>query len=149
MRKFKGYCFLVSLSVLFSVIIPHSLSRRFTQMVFSKTRILSVKVATLETFLTMVKTLDQVCWCCFRIWSLLDRFLQTSLTQKLVPLLSKIRTKEPAVTVSRVNLSWFVISLHVSPCFRWQHCLYRKPWVSKWIETRWLLSFSLNCGLCR
>lgn len=26
--------------------------------------------------------------------------LQTSLTQKLVPLLSKIRTKEPAVTVS-------------------------------------------------
>ncbi|KAG7452863.1 other/SCY1 protein kinase [Guyanagaster necrorhizus] len=49
-------------------------------LVFSKTRILTVKVATLETFLAMVKTLDQ-----------------TSLTQKLVPLLSKIRTKEPAV----------------------------------------------------
>ncbi|PBK77709.1 other/SCY1 protein kinase [Armillaria solidipes] len=48
--------------------------------VFTKTRILTVKVATLETFLAMVKTLDQ-----------------TSLTQKLVPLLSKIRTKEPAV----------------------------------------------------
>jgi SCY1-like protein 2 len=31
------------------------------QLVFTKTRILSVKVATLKTFLTMVKTLDQVC----------------------------------------------------------------------------------------
>lgn len=49
-------------------------------LVFTKTRILTVKVATLVTFLSMVKTLDQ-----------------TSLTQKLVPLLSKIRTKEPAV----------------------------------------------------
>lgn len=29
-------------------------------MVFTKTRILSVKVATLATFLSMVKTLDQV-----------------------------------------------------------------------------------------
>ncbi|RPD65977.1 other/SCY1 protein kinase [Lentinus tigrinus ALCF2SS1-7] len=52
-------------------------------LVFTKTRILSVKVATLETFLAMVKTLDQ-----------------SSLTQKLVPLLSKIRTKEPAVTMA-------------------------------------------------
>ncbi|KAH9842331.1 other/SCY1 protein kinase [Rhodofomes roseus] len=52
-------------------------------LVFTKTRILSVKVATLHTFLAMVKTLDQ-----------------TSLTQKLVPLLSKIRTKEPAVTMA-------------------------------------------------
>ncbi|KAI0933145.1 hypothetical protein AcV5_005979 [Taiwanofungus camphoratus] len=52
-------------------------------LVFTKTRILSVKVATLVTFLAMVKTLDQ-----------------TSLTQKLVPLLSKIRTKEPAVTMA-------------------------------------------------
>ncbi|KAI0747966.1 other/SCY1 protein kinase [Daedaleopsis nitida] len=52
-------------------------------LVFTKTRILSVKVATLETFLSMVKTLDQ-----------------SSLTQKLVPLLSKIRTKEPAVTMA-------------------------------------------------
>ncbi|KAF7338639.1 Protein kinase domain-containing protein ppk32 [Mycena venus] len=51
--------------------------------VFTKTRVLTVKVATLTTFLTMVKTLDQ-----------------TSLTQKLVPLLSKIRTKEPAVTMA-------------------------------------------------
>jgi SCY1-like protein 2 len=30
------------------------------QSVFGKTRFLSVKVATLETFLAMVKTLDQV-----------------------------------------------------------------------------------------
>ncbi|KAH9966454.1 other/SCY1 protein kinase [Russula dissimulans] len=52
-------------------------------LVFTKTRILSVKVATLVTFLSMVNTLDQ-----------------TSLTQKLVPLLSKIRTKEPAVTMA-------------------------------------------------
>ncbi|KAJ4501787.1 other/SCY1 protein kinase [Lentinula lateritia] len=49
-------------------------------LVFTKTRILTVKVATLVTFLAMVKTLDQ-----------------SSLTQKMVPLLSKIRTKEPAV----------------------------------------------------
>ncbi|PIL23844.1 hypothetical protein GSI_13595 [Ganoderma sinense ZZ0214-1] len=52
-------------------------------LVFTKTRILSVKVATLETFLHMVGTLDQ-----------------SSLTQKLVPLLSRIRTKEPAVTMA-------------------------------------------------
>ncbi|RDX48294.1 other/SCY1 protein kinase [Lentinus brumalis] len=52
-------------------------------LVFTKTRVLSVKVATLDTFLSMVKTLDQ-----------------SSLTQKLVPLLSKIRTKEPAVTMA-------------------------------------------------
>ncbi|TDL27250.1 kinase-like protein [Rickenella mellea] len=51
--------------------------------VFTGTRILSVKVTTLQTFLAMVKTLDQ-----------------TSLTQKLVPLLSKIRTKEPAVMLA-------------------------------------------------
>ncbi|TFK25044.1 other/SCY1 protein kinase [Coprinopsis marcescibilis] len=51
--------------------------------VFSKTRILTVKIATLNTFLAMVKTLDQ-----------------SSLTQKLVPLLSKIRTKEPAVMMA-------------------------------------------------
>ncbi|KAI0361929.1 kinase-like protein [Trametes cingulata] len=56
-------------------------------LVFTKTRILSVKVATLETFLAMVKTLDQ-----------------SSLTQKLVPLLSKIRTKEPAVTMATLNV---------------------------------------------
>ncbi|KAK7693292.1 hypothetical protein QCA50_002859 [Cerrena zonata] len=52
-------------------------------LVFTKTRILSVKVATLATFLSMVKTLDQ-----------------NNLTQKLVPLLSKIRTKEPAVMMA-------------------------------------------------
>ncbi|KAI0256494.1 kinase-like domain-containing protein [Lactifluus subvellereus] len=56
-------------------------------LVFTKTRILSVKVATLVTFLSMIKTLDQ-----------------TSLTQKLVPLLSKIRTKEPAVTMATLSV---------------------------------------------
>ncbi|EAU88393.1 other/SCY1 protein kinase [Coprinopsis cinerea okayama7 len=55
--------------------------------VFSKTRILSVKVATLVTFLAMVKTLDQ-----------------SSLTQKLVPLLSKIRTKEPSVMMATLDV---------------------------------------------
>ncbi|KAH8117221.1 kinase-like protein [Phellopilus nigrolimitatus] len=52
-------------------------------LVFTKTRILSVKVTTLQTFYNMVKTLDQ-----------------SSLTQKLVPLLSRIRTKEPAVMLA-------------------------------------------------
>ncbi|OAX40509.1 kinase-like protein [Rhizopogon vinicolor AM-OR11-026] len=56
-------------------------------LVFTKTRILSVKVATLLTFLSMVKTLDQ-----------------TNLTQKLVPLLSKIRTKEPAVMMATLSV---------------------------------------------
>ncbi|KAG5645883.1 hypothetical protein DXG03_005030 [Asterophora parasitica] len=56
-------------------------------LVFSKTRILTVKVATLVTFMTMVKTLDQ-----------------SSLTQKLVPLLSKIRTKEPAVMMATLSV---------------------------------------------
>ncbi|TEB36020.1 kinase-like protein [Coprinellus micaceus] len=53
----------------------------------STTRILSVKVATLKTFLVMVKTLDKLV-----------------LTQKLVPLLSKIRTKEPAVMTSTLEV---------------------------------------------
>ncbi|KAF8432465.1 kinase-like domain-containing protein [Boletus edulis BED1] len=52
-------------------------------LVFTKTKLLSVKVATLVTFLSMVKTLDQ-----------------TNLTQKLCPLLSRIRTKEPAVMMA-------------------------------------------------
>ncbi|KAF9228683.1 kinase-like protein [Gyrodon lividus] len=56
-------------------------------LVFTKTRILSVKIATLATFLSMVKTLDQ-----------------TNLTQKLCPLLSKIRTKEPAVMVTTLSV---------------------------------------------
>ncbi|KAF7966844.1 hypothetical protein HWV62_36889 [Athelia sp. TMB] len=55
--------------------------------VFTKTRILSVKIATLTTFLSMVKTLDQ-----------------TNLTQKLVPLLSKIRTKEPGVMMATLSV---------------------------------------------
>ncbi|CAE7144266.1 unnamed protein product [Rhizoctonia solani] len=56
-------------------------------LVFTKTRILSVKVSTLVCFLSMVKTLDQA-----------------SLTQKLVPLLSKIRTKEPSVMLATLDV---------------------------------------------
>ncbi|KIK63734.1 hypothetical protein GYMLUDRAFT_40801 [Collybiopsis luxurians FD-317 M1] len=56
-------------------------------LVFTKTRVLSVKVATLVTFLAMVKTLDQ-----------------SSLTQRMVPLLSKIRTKEPAVMMATLSV---------------------------------------------
>ncbi|KAK7440244.1 Protein kinase domain-containing protein ppk32 [Stygiomarasmius scandens] len=56
-------------------------------LVFTKTRILTVKLATLATFLAMVKTLDQ-----------------SNLTQKLVPLLSKIRTKEPAVMMATLSV---------------------------------------------
>ncbi|KAF9257777.1 kinase-like protein [Marasmius fiardii PR-910] len=55
--------------------------------VCTKTRILSVKIATLVTLLSMVKTLDQ-----------------SSLTQKLVPLLSNIRTKEPAVMMATLSI---------------------------------------------
>lgn len=56
-------------------------------LVFSKTKVLTVKVATLATFLTMVKTLDT-----------------SSLTQKLVPLLARIRTKEPAVMMATLSV---------------------------------------------
>ncbi|KAH7107745.1 kinase-like protein [Auriculariales sp. MPI-PUGE-AT-0066] len=56
-------------------------------LVFTKTRILTVKVATLVCFKSMVQTLDQ-----------------SSLTQKLVPLLSKIRTKEPAVMLATLDV---------------------------------------------
>ncbi|KAE9407078.1 hypothetical protein BT96DRAFT_954642 [Gymnopus androsaceus JB14] len=59
-------------------------------LVFTKTRILTVKVATLATFLAMVKTLDQV--------GILFS------TQKMVPLLSKIRTKEPAVMMATLSV---------------------------------------------
>ncbi|WVW80312.1 hypothetical protein I302_102291 [Kwoniella bestiolae CBS 10118] len=50
---------------------------------FTRTRILSVKVQTLECFTSMVKTLDKA-----------------TLTTKLVPLLAKIKTKEPAVMMA-------------------------------------------------
>ncbi|KAJ8078461.1 Protein kinase domain-containing protein ppk32 [Marasmius tenuissimus] len=52
-----------------------------------KTRVLSVKVTTLETLLSMVKTLDTA-----------------SLTQKMVPLLGQIRTKEPSVTMATLSV---------------------------------------------
>ncbi|WVQ97082.1 hypothetical protein IAU59_004192 [Kwoniella sp. CBS 9459] len=50
---------------------------------FTRTRILSVKVQTLECFTAMVKTLDKA-----------------TLTTKLVPLLAKIKTREPAVMMA-------------------------------------------------
>jgi SCY1-like protein 2 len=46
------------------------------QILFTKTRILSIKVQTLDCFKAMVKTLDKA-----------------TLTTKLVPLLAKIKTK--------------------------------------------------------
>ncbi|TXT13561.1 hypothetical protein VHUM_00928 [Vanrija humicola] len=54
---------------------------------FTRTRILSVKVQTLECFRAMVSTLDA-----------------TTLTTKLVPLLAKIKTKEPAVTMATLSV---------------------------------------------
>ncbi|KIR56109.1 SCY1 protein kinase [Cryptococcus gattii Ru294] len=51
--------------------------------VFTRTRILSVKVQTLDCFKAMVGTLDKA-----------------TLTSKLVPLLAKIKTKEPAVMMA-------------------------------------------------
>ncbi|KAJ9106817.1 hypothetical protein QFC19_002944 [Naganishia cerealis] len=57
------------------------------QILFTKTRILSVKVCTLECFLSMVPILTQ-----------------SVLTQKLVPLLAKIRTKEPTVMMATLNV---------------------------------------------
>ncbi|WVO13150.1 hypothetical protein L204_100762 [Cryptococcus depauperatus] len=51
--------------------------------VFTRTRILSVKVQTLQCFKAMVTTLDKA-----------------TLTGKLVPLLAKIKTKEPAVMMA-------------------------------------------------
>lgn len=61
------------------------------QILFTKTRILSVKVCTLECFLAMVPILTQVRQLCDLRPDLTSR--QTVLTQKLVPLLAKIRTK--------------------------------------------------------
>lgn len=52
-------------------------------MVFSKTTLLSVKVNTLICFHSMVKILDKF-----------------TLTEKLVPLLARIKTKEPAVMIA-------------------------------------------------
>lgn len=54
---------------------------------FTRTRILSIKVQTLECFRAMVSTLDA-----------------TTLTSKLVPLLAKIKTKEPAVTMATLSV---------------------------------------------
>lgn len=55
--------------------------------VFTRTRILTVKVQTLDCFRAMVSTLDA-----------------TTLTTKLVPLLSKIKTKEPSVMLATLSV---------------------------------------------
>jgi hypothetical protein len=49
-----------------------NISRTAPQLVFTKTRILSVKVATLVTFLSMIKTLDQVMLWLSRVQGLTD-----------------------------------------------------------------------------
>ncbi|CED82285.1 kinase-like protein [Phaffia rhodozyma] len=54
---------------------------------FTKTRVLSVKVKTLECFLAMINVLDKM-----------------TLTSKLVPLLAKIKTKEPDVMMATLNV---------------------------------------------
>lgn len=57
------------------------------QILFTRTRILSVKVLTLQTFQQMVSTLDKA-----------------TLTTKLVPLLAKIKTREPAVMMATLGV---------------------------------------------
>ncbi|KJA27330.1 hypothetical protein HYPSUDRAFT_35179 [Hypholoma sublateritium FD-334 SS-4] len=81
LKAVPGLCETIDYTEVQTVLFPR------VALVFTKTRILTVKVATLVTFLAMVKTLDQ-----------------SSLTQKLVPLLSKIRTKEPAVTMATLSV---------------------------------------------
>jgi hypothetical protein len=65
------------------------------QIVFTKTTLLSVKVETLRCFLAMVTILDKVSRHTMERPSalLILLALQAVLTQKLVPLLAKIRTK--------------------------------------------------------
>jgi hypothetical protein len=98
------------------------------QLVFTKTRILTVKVATLVTFLSMVKTLDQVNVDVIARWQVRLIEVQTSLTQKLVPLLSKIRTKEPAVTVRFGLFSLYMIDAYAKS-HRWRPCPCKRRWV--------------------
>ncbi|KAF4615425.1 hypothetical protein D9613_002872 [Agrocybe pediades] len=81
LKVVPGLCETIDYAEVQNVLFPR------VALVFTKTRILAVKVATLVTFLAMVKTLDQ-----------------SSLTQKLVPLLSKIRTKEPAVMMATLSV---------------------------------------------
>ena len=135
------------MAVSFSVVVSTDSKRIPRQLVFTRTRILSVKVATLATFLVMVKTLDQV-WGALAMAYVSHRRHQSSLTQKLVPLLSKIRTKEPAVMVSYWHaLHQGFIKSAVHP--RWQHYLFKRLWVSKSTGKQLqLLSFP-NSGRCQ
>lgn len=54
LKAVPGLCETIDYAEVQGVLFPR------VALVFTKTRILSVKVATLETFLVMVKTLDQV-----------------------------------------------------------------------------------------
>ena len=123
-------------------------THNYAQLVFTKTRILSVKVATLTTFLSMVNTLDQVCQqLSFRHSTLrslpsdkLDAKTRTSFIQN-----SHKRTwcygRELSVDKGHYSCAcvW---------C-RWQHCLFRRPWASKSTEKLSLPWFFLSCGQCQ
>ena len=53
-------CSSPALLLVLSFLILQFVLKKLFQLVFTKTRILSVKIATLTTFMSMVKTLDQV-----------------------------------------------------------------------------------------
>lgn len=97
--------------------------------VFSRTTMLSVKVNTLICFHSMVKTLDKF-----------------TLTEKLVPLLAKIKTKEPAVMVATLAVHEALgnkceIEASSSPL------LSPRIWADGDGQSR--LSSSRNCGPCQ
>ena len=61
--------------------------------VFTHTTTLGTKVVTLECFLKLVPKLDNV-------FPLKNVLIQFTMTEKLIPLLRNIKTKEPAVTLA-------------------------------------------------
>lgn len=64
------------------------------QLVFTKTRMLSVKIATLVTFLAMVKTLDQVC-CLVESFDSSNSFSRQALLRNWCPYFLKFAQKSP------------------------------------------------------
>jgi hypothetical protein len=102
------------------------------QLVFTKTRILSVKVATLTTFLTMVKTLDQVCLVVFFYYPSLPTksFLDKSDSETRAPSIKD--TDQGASSHSQLYLriahSCVFIDISLS---RWQLYQYKKQWGSR------------------
>ncbi|GAA5830761.1 hypothetical protein JCM3766R1_003416 [Sporobolomyces carnicolor] len=77
LRVVPGLCETLDYTTIKQTVFPR------IQTVFSKTTLLSVKVNTLICFHSMIKILDKF-----------------TLTEKLVPLLSKIKTKEPSVMIA-------------------------------------------------